>query len=160
MANNIMGAGGAFVLIKNKEYGLLLSKNISKNFTWREVFVGIRADKNGDVEWGEVTRKMLENAVHMAQYMDKVRDYFGKPIRVTSWLRVPKHNARVGGASSSKHLLGIAVDFVVQGVPFNQAQMARLNKFHTGGLARADFNKDGWADFVHIDLGAERTWSY
>jgi uncharacterized protein YcbK (DUF882 family) len=155
MANNIMGAGGAFVLIKNKEYGLLLSKNISKNFTWREVFVGIQKE-----DWVGVTKKMLDNAVHMAQYMDKVRDYFGKPIIVTSWLRVPSHNLRIGGASKSMHLTGLAVDFNVKGVPFNKAQMARLDKFHTGGLARADFNKDGWADFVHIDLGAERTWTY
>ena len=60
MANNIMGAGGAFVLIKNKEYGLLLSKNISKNFTWREVFVGIQKE-----DWVGVTKKMLDNVNHL-----------------------------------------------------------------------------------------------
>jgi uncharacterized protein YcbK (DUF882 family) len=155
MSNKLLSAGAVFSLIKTKDYAELLQQNVSENFKWKEVFIGIQPN-----EWGQVTLDMLKNAIRMAQYMDKVRDYFGKPIRVTSWLRVPKHNARVGGASSSKHLLGIAVDFVVQGVPFNQAQMARLNKFHTGGLARADFNKDGWADFVHIDLGAERTWTY
>jgi uncharacterized protein YcbK (DUF882 family) len=155
MSNKLLSAGAVFSLIKTKDYAELLQQNVSENFKWKEVFIGIHPN-----EWGQVTLDMLKNAIRMAQYMDKVRDYFGKPIRVTSWLRVPKHNARVGGASSSKHLLGIAVDFVVQGVPFNQAQMARLNKFHTGGLARADFNKDGWADFVHIDLGAERTWTY
>jgi uncharacterized protein YcbK (DUF882 family) len=155
MSNKLLSAGAVFSLIKTKDYDLLLDKNVSEHFKWKEVFIGIQPN-----EWVQVTLDMLKNAMRMAQYMDKVRTYFGKPIKVTSWLRVPKHNARVGGKPSSKHLYGIAVDFVVQGVPFNQAQMARLNKFHTGGLARADFNKDGWADFVHIDLGAERTWTY
>jgi uncharacterized protein YcbK (DUF882 family) len=67
---------------------------------------------------------------------------------------------RIGGASKSMHLTGLAVDFNVKGVPFDRNQMARLNEFHTGGLARADYNKDGWADFVHVDLGDERTWTY
>ncbi len=58
------------------------------------------------------------------------------------------------------HLTGVAVDFNVKGVPFDKNQMARLDKFHVGGLARADYNKDGWADFVHVDLGAEREWTY
>jgi uncharacterized protein YcbK (DUF882 family) len=155
MSSNLLSADSAFVLIKNKDYNLLVSRNISKNFKWGEVFIGIRQD-----EWGGVTKKMLDNAVRMAQYMEIVRTYFGKPIIVTSWLRVPKHNSRIGGSENSKHILGIAVDFVVRGVAFNRDQMARLNAFHKGGLARADFNKDGWADFIHIDLGAERTWTY
>jgi uncharacterized protein YcbK (DUF882 family) len=75
-------------------------------------------------------------------------------------LRVPTHNKRIGGAPKSMHLTGVAVDFVVKGVPFDKNQMARLDKFHTGGLARADYNKDGWADFVHVDLGKEREWTY
>jgi uncharacterized protein YcbK (DUF882 family) len=111
-------------------------------------------------EWDEATKAMLDNAYAMALYLEKLRTYFGKPIVVTSWLRVPSHNARIGGASKSMHLTGLAVDFNVKGVPFDKNQMARLNEFHVGGLARADFNKDGWADFVHIDLGKERAWTY
>lgn len=31
---------------------------------------------------------------------------------VTSWIRSPVHNSRVGGAPASKHLIGAAVDVV------------------------------------------------
>lgn len=154
-------AGSAFSLIKTKEYGELLKQPISEHFSWGEVFTGIRPN-----EWKEVTRAMLENALRLALYLEKLRTYFGKPIAITSWLRVPSHNARVGGKPKTKdskgstHLYGLAVDFNVKGVPFDRNQMARLNEFHVGGLARADYNKDGWADFVHIDLGDERTWTY
>ena len=148
-------AGSAFSLIKTYEYKFLCEKNISENFKWGEVFTGIRPN-----EWDEVTRPMLDNAVKMAEYLETLRTYFGKPIVITSWLRVPSHNKRIGGASKSMHLTGLAVDFVVKDVPFDKNQMARLDKFHTGGLARADYNKDGWADFVHVDLGKEREWTY
>ena len=154
-AKSLLTVSSAFSLIKSKDYDLLVRRNITTNFTWREVFGSIQPN-----EWKEVTRAMLENALRMALYLEKLRTYFGKPIAITSWLRVPSHNKRIGGASKSMHLTGLAVDFNVKGVPFNKNQMARLNEFHTGGLARADYNKDGWADFVHIDLGNERTWTY
>jgi uncharacterized protein YcbK (DUF882 family) len=155
MSKNLLTVASAFSLIKSKDYDLLVNRHITTNFKWGEVFVGIRPN-----EWQEVTKAMLDNAFRLALYLEKLRTYFGKSIVITSWLRVPSHNKRIGGASKSMHLTGLAVDFNVKGVPFNKNQMARLNEFHTGGLARADYNKDGWADFVHIDLGDERTWTY
>jgi uncharacterized protein YcbK (DUF882 family) len=160
-AKNLLTVASAFSLIKSKDYDLLVNRHITTNFKWGEVFVGIRPN-----EWQEVTKAMLENAFSLALYLEKLRTYFGKPIVITSWLRVPSHNARVGGKPKTKdskgstHLYGLAVDFNVKGVPFDKNQMARLNEFHVGGLARADYNKDGWADFVHVDLGDERTWTY
>ncbi len=160
-AKNILAVASAFSLIKSKDYDLLVNRNITTNFKWGEVFVGIRPDREGfPSEWQQTTRAMLDNALRMALYLEKLRTYFGKPINITSWLRVPSHNKRIGGASKSMHLTGVAVDFNVKGVPFDKNQMARLDKFHVGGLARADYNKDGWADFVHVDLGAEREWTY
>lgn len=34
---------------------------------------------------------------------------------VTSWMRSPEHNARVGGVPTSRHLDGLAVDIVYEG---------------------------------------------
>lgn len=34
-------------------------------------------------------------------------------LSVTSWLRSRKHNAQVGGVDDSRHLLGLAVDIVL-----------------------------------------------
>lgn len=35
------------------------------------------------------------------------------PLSVTSWLRSAKRNAQVGGVGDSRHLLGLAVDVVL-----------------------------------------------
>ena len=35
------------------------------------------------------------------------------PLSVTSWLRSRKHNGQVGGVADSRHLLGLAVDVVL-----------------------------------------------
>ena len=46
-----------------------------------------------------------------------IREHFGKPVHITSGYRTAAHNAAVGGAKSSQHLLGRAADFWVEGVP-------------------------------------------
>ena len=45
-----------------------------------------------------------------------IREHFGKPITITSGYRTAAHNAAVGGAKSSQHLLGRAADIQVAGV--------------------------------------------
>lgn len=49
---------------------------------------------------------------------DKVREYFGSPITVSSGRRCAKHNASasVNGVSNSRHLSGKAMDFCVRGL--------------------------------------------
>ncbi len=50
-----------------------------------------------------------------AQQMDGVRALLGKPIRVNSGYRSPALNTAVGGAPTSAHMSGYAVDFVCPG---------------------------------------------
>lgn len=54
--------------------------------------------------------------VSLLMVLDDVREYFGKPVIVVSGCRCKKHNATVGGAKASKHVLGIAADIKVRGV--------------------------------------------
>ncbi len=46
-----------------------------------------------------------------------IREHFGKAVTITSGYRTAAHNAAVGGAKSSQHLLGRAADIQVAGVP-------------------------------------------
>ena len=45
-----------------------------------------------------------------------IREHFGKAVTITSGYRTAAHNAAVGGAKNSQHLLGRAADIRVQGV--------------------------------------------
>jgi len=40
-----------------------------------------------------------------------VREYFNKPIHITSGNRCKDHNRKVGGAKNSRHTMSLAVDF-------------------------------------------------
>lgn len=52
----------------------------------------------------------------LVKLADQVRGHFGVPATVSSGVRCQAHNAEVGGVSSSRHLLGKAVDFSLRGL--------------------------------------------
>ena len=90
-----------------------------------------------------------------------IREHFGKPITITSGYRTAAHNAAVGGAKSSQHLLGRAADFYVEGVDVAVvAAYAETLLPARGGIGR--YPKDakhpkrstGW---VHIDTRAGKS---
>ncbi len=56
----------------------------------------------------------------LANNLQKVRDYFGKPLVITSALRCEKWNSLQGGVSSSKHKKGWACDFYISGVSYTK----------------------------------------
>ena len=57
-----------------------------------------------------------EVAENLLRELDKIREHFGVPVSITSGRRCKKHNAKVGGATNSQHVLGTAADIVVKGV--------------------------------------------
>ena len=56
--------------------------------------------------------EMNEKVVKMA---DKVHKHFGVAVTVSSGLRCAKHNTNIGGVTNSRHKLGKAIDFCVEG---------------------------------------------
>lgn len=48
--------------------------------------------------------------------LDPARERYGKPTKVNSGYRCPKHNAEVGGARASQHLRGEAADITCVGL--------------------------------------------
>ena len=77
--------------------------------------------------------------------LGKIRDRFGKPIRINSAYRTAKYNAKIGGVSNSYHVKGMAADIVIDGVKSKEvAQYAET--IGCGGI--------GWYEarnFTHID---------
>ena len=58
----------------------------------------------------ETQRRNIETLVN--ELLDKVRERWGKPLRVTSGFRCEKLNSAVGGVKKSHHTLGCAADIV------------------------------------------------
>lgn len=48
--------------------------------------------------------------------LERVRRYFDAPVVITSGCRCVAHNADIGGAENSQHVLGRAADIQVEGV--------------------------------------------
>jgi hypothetical protein len=94
--------------------------------------------------------QITANIIKIAKELDKIREYYERPIIVTSWYRDPKSNRVVGGVSNSQHLLGWAVDIKVQGVAPHRVA-AYLEDSWPGGLGDSD-------SFTHLDLRHLMGW--
>jgi hypothetical protein len=77
---------------------------------------------------------------------ERAREHFGMPITVSSGIRCKTHNANVGGVSNSRHKLGKAMDFSVQGVTATKV-LAWVKKQPE---IRYTYAIDGY--YVHMDV--------
>lgn len=107
----------------------------------------------------EMPEEVYHNVVKVANQLQYLRDYLGKPIRVNSAYRSPEHNASVGGVKTSQHILGKAADIVIKGMPteilYQHIEDAISNgEMLQGGLGLYD-------TFVHYDIrGTKARWDY
>lgn len=101
----------------------------SRSFSYAEFGCGCRG-RYPDCARIRVHRELLLG-------LEEYRDAAGGPVAVVSGYRCDRHNAAVGGASSSQHLYGAAVDLRYQ---LKVAAVERLRAFsgigHKGGLVR------------------------
>ncbi len=95
----------------------------------------------------------------LVDVMQATRDVVGGPIHVTSWIRCPQHNARVGGAPRSTHVpqfwggLNKAVDFSSRLMGVNElAIVAGRFLGPKGGISAYESR-----GFVHVDV--RPTWA-
>ena len=88
----------------------------------------------------------------LVSLLEAVRAHFGKPVRVNSGYRSPAHNRRIGGAKSSRHVMGMAADIMIKGVTPKQVQ-AFVEGLNPGGLGH-------YMSFTHVDVeGVGRRWA-
>jgi hypothetical protein len=122
-------------------------RNITKNFTEKELF-----SKSPDAPDSHELNELVINALQI------IRDYYNEPVIVNSTYRTEKHNASIGGAKTSQHLIGTAIDGSFKNT-------ATLEKFYAeieseGELYKllrsAGVNGIGLYDnFFHIDVRPE-----
>ena len=96
--------------------------------------------------------EIIENLRYfLSNFMDKVRDHFGKPIIANSIYRSPSVNILVGGSKTSFHTQGLAADFTVDGYTPKKA---------IGEIIRAgiDFDQliDEFGEWVHLGVRRDK----
>ena len=121
---------------------------LSTNFSLHEFESADGTAPNGDV---------LKNLTELAKNLEVLRKHIGQPIRVTSGFRSKEHNAKIGGAPASTHILGMAADIQVAKMkPEEIAKAIELlianGKMKEGGLGI-------YRTWIHYDIrGTKARW--
>ena len=93
----------------------------------------------------------------LVNYLQKIREHFGKPIYISSGYRCDIHNKNVGGATGSRHAKGQAADIYIDGV--KPAEIAKYaESIGILGIGLYETEKDGF--FVHIDTRTSKSFWY
>ena len=93
----------------------------------------------------------------MTVVLQCIREHFGKAVTITSGYRTAAHNAAVGGAKSSQHLLGRAADIRVEGVSVEDvAAYAESLMPDWGGVGRYPIKAGRATGWVHVDTRADK----
>lgn len=122
------------------------SAQISKNFQYKE----FDCHGKGCCSTTIIDEKLVE-------YVQRIRDHFGKPVTITSPYRCEVHNRRVGGATKSYHMQGKAADIVVQGI--SSREVAKYaESIGILGIGLYETSADGY--FTHIDTRTTKSFWY
>lgn len=93
----------------------------------------------------------------LVEFLQVIRDHFGKSVHISSGYRCPVHNKNVGGATGSRHGKGQAADIFIDGVkPKEIAQYAE--NMGIKGIGLYETSKDGF--FVHVDTRTSKSFWY
>jgi len=97
----------------------------------------------------------LVNIKALCEVLDKIRDYYGKPIKITSLYRCPEVNTGVGGSATSEHMAlnkSAACDFTIKGISVN-----KLFSDIRNGIIGVPFNqvRQEFGQWVHLSFSRE-----
>ena len=88
---------------------------MAKYFSVEELTRSVTANREGIDN--TIPDRLIPNITRLIDYLDKVREEFGAPIRVSSGYRCLELNRAVGGSKKSQHMQGLAADLVVPDLP-------------------------------------------
>lgn len=102
---------------------------LSKHLSLAEVTRSESAKRNGISN--EPTAEHLENFKKLAEKVfEPIREHFKAPIHISSGYRSAALNKKIGGASSSQHCSGEAIDIDMDGTAITNKQVFDFIKQH------------------------------
>lgn len=114
---------------------------LTKNF-WLSEF----QSKDGS----EMPDDVFQNIQKLANQLQVLRDFYNRPIRITSGYRSPSHNKAIGGAENSQHVLGKAADIKVKHISPKQVYNDIEALIDKGDILQGGLGLySGW---IHYDI--------
>nr|DAY24386.1 MAG TPA: peptidase [Caudoviricetes sp.] len=95
--------------------------------------------------------ELLPNLHRLMDYLDLIREAYGKPIRVSSGYRCYDLNRAVGGADNSQHKQGLAADLVVPDLEHLMEVIRKLGGFDQ----LIDERPKRGSRWVHVSIAPE-----
>jgi uncharacterized protein YcbK (DUF882 family) len=102
--------------------------------------------------------EVLQNLIELAKNLQVLRDEVKKPIKITSGYRNAEFNAKIKGASKSRHITGQAADLKIEGYTPKQVaaiieKLIASGKMKQGGLGI-------YSTWIHYDVrGTAARWT-
>ena len=118
-----------------------------KYFTIAEMTKSDTADKQGIDN--RLPKELLPNVQRLiAEVLDPLREWYGKPIYINSGYRCEALNKAVGGVDNSYHLTGCAADIAVNSYEDN----GKLFEYIKENLPFTELGWEGGGAWVHVAL--------
>ena len=106
----------------------------------------------------EVPNDVLRNLIELAKNLQVLRDEVKKPIKITSGYRPAQHNAKIGGAKSSRHITGQAADFKIEGYTPKQVAAVIEKLIAEGRMKQGGIGT--YSTWTHYDVrGTQARWN-
>ena len=106
----------------------------------------------------EVPNDVLRNLIELAKNLQVLRDEVKKPIKITSGYRPAQHNAKIGGASKSRHITGQAADFKIEGYTPKQVAVVIEKLIAEGRMKQGGIGT--YSTWTHYDVrGTQARWN-
>jgi hypothetical protein len=130
--------------------------NISKYCTYAEATKSDYAIRKGLNN--TPNSEQLQNMANIAtKIFDPVRDWLGKPLAISSFYRSPEVNKAIGGANSSQHCQGEAIDIDcdIFGHGSNGSLFRYIKENFVFDQLLWEYGDDNNPDWVHVSLKRE-----
>ena len=128
---------------------------LSKNLALAEVMRSETAKRKGISNMP--TPEHIENFKKLAENVfQPIREHFGVPIHLSSGYRSAALNKAVGGASSSQHCKGEAIDIDMDGTTITNKQIFDFVKDNVNFDQMIwEFGTDANPDWVHVSYNSD-----